>query len=695
MKKQILFLVTILLPLFAVADALEIDGIYYNLVSKIKEAEVTSNPNNYMGDIIIPSSINYEGTEYRVTAIATGAFLRCNDLHSVIIPNSVNAIGYNAFYDCRDLTSVIIPNSITTIERRTFYGCSSLASITIPESVTTIKNEAFASCTGLSAVHISDISTWCNIQFESSDANPLTYAHHLYLNDELIDDLVIPNNVTNLCNYTFNDCSSLTSVIIPNSVTSIGNNVFQSCTGLTTIEISNSIISIGDMAFENCSSLTSITIPNNIKSIGFSTFSGCISLTTIVIPNNTATISDYAFHGCTGLSSIIIPNSVTSIGQSAFGLCSGLTSIIIGSNVKEIKSVAFSKCPELTEVYSLAKEVPKTENDAFADSYIEYAKLYVPAGSVSSYESTSPWNNFKNIEIIDMPKYILTYMVDGEVYKTVSYDYENVITPESAPTKEGYTFSGWSEIPETMPDHDVIITGSFTINKYKLTYFVDSEEYKSYEIEYGAVITPEVEPEKKGYTFSGWSYIPNTMPAEDVTVIGSFEANEYHLTYIVDGDIYKEYDVKYDTAITPETEPTKEGYTFSGWSYIPSKMPAEDVTVIGKFRINSYTVTYMLDGEVYTTETLEYGAKIVPPVIPDLEDYTIWEDVPETMPAKDIIIYGKAKEIIDGLDSEERRVKNKEDIKIYDLNGHRLATPQKGINIIRKKDGTTRKVLIK
>ena len=118
--------------------------------------------------------------------------------------------------------------------------------------------------------------------------------------------------------------------------------------------------------------------------------------------------------------------------------------------------------------------------------------------------------------------YTLTYIVDGVVYKTYVLEEGQAITPEANPSKEGYTFSGWSEIPETMPAKDVTVTGSFTINKYKLTYMVDGEVYKSYEIEYGAPITPEAVPIKEGYDFSGWDNVPETMPAHDVTVSASF-----------------------------------------------------------------------------------------------------------------------------------------------------------------------------
>ena len=146
-----------------------------------------------------------------------------------------------------------------------------------------------------------------------------------------------------------------------------------------------------------------------------------------------------------------------------------------------IGPLAFANCTELTDVYCYAKNVPNTNPDTFEGSYIEYATLHVPAKSVNDYKTSEPWNIFKSIVKIDMPKHTLTYMVDGEVYKTYEIEEGETITPEETPTKEGYTFSGWSEIPETMPAHDVTVTGSFSINKYKLTYVVDGEEYKSYE----------------------------------------------------------------------------------------------------------------------------------------------------------------------------------------------------------------------
>ena len=236
----------------------------------------------------------------------------------------------------------------------------------------------------------------------------------------------------------------------------------------------------------------------------------------------------------------------------------------------------------------------------------------------------------------------LTYMVDGEVYKTYEIEYGTKITPEAAPTKEGYTFSGWSNIPATMPANDVTVTGKFTVNKYKLTYIVDGVEYKSYQIEYGASITPEAAPTKEGYTFSGWSNIPSTMPANDVTVTGSFTVNKYKLTYMVDGDVYKTYEIEYGTRITPEPAPTKEGYSFSGWSNIPSTMPARDVTVTGTFSRGTYTLTYIVDGVTYKTVSYNYGETITPEAEPTKEGYTFsgWSYIPSTMPAEDVTVTG-------------------------------------------------------
>ena len=289
-------------------------------------------------------------------------------------------------------------------------------------------------------------------------------------------------------------------------------------------------------------------------------------------------------------------------------------------------------------------------------------------------------------------KYILTYLVDGIEYKSYEVEYLMTITPEPAPEKEGFTFSGWSEIPETMPAHDVTVTGTFSVNTYTLTYIVDGELYASYEKQYGESVTAEPAPEKEGYSFSGWNDIPETMPAHDVTVTGTFSVNTYTLTYIVDGELYASYEKQYGESVTPEPAPLREGYTFSGWSAIPATMPARDVTVMGTFSINSYVLTYMIEETVYKTVEYEYGATITPEPVPEGNYVTFeWVGEPETMPAHDVIVHASYETSIADLVVLARMGA----VRIFTPNGKQIDCPQKGLNIVVMQNGNVKKVVVK
>lgn len=326
MKKQLLLFVMMLLPMVASADPVEIDGIYYNLIKKTKTAEVTSNPNKYSGAVDIPPSVTYEDETYRVTSFDSYAFSKCSGLTTITIPNSVTSIGSHAFEWCSGLTTISVPNSLISIEEYTFRGCdrltsisipnnltyigssafqgcssltsftipnnvtniagncfadcSGLTSITIPKSVNQIHHYAFYGCSGLTSVHISDIDSWCKINFIGL-SNPLIYAHHLFLNGSELSELVIPNSVTFIRDSAFNGCSGLTSITIPHSVTSIGNNAFYGCSGITSITIPHSVTSIGNYAFYECSKLETINIGYRIQTIGNSSFGSCPELTDV------------------------------------------------------------------------------------------------------------------------------------------------------------------------------------------------------------------------------------------------------------------------------------------------------------------------------------------------------------------------------------------------------------------------------
>ena len=330
----------------------EISGIWYNLVSKTKQAEVTFKGNDawdydeYSGTITIPTTVTYEGIQYRVTSIGDYAFGSCYYLTSITIPTSVTSIGYCAFEDCSSFADITISQSVTSIGNSAFSNCHSLVAINIPEGVTSIGDAAFAGCSSLITMTVAENNTifdsrdGCNAIIETN-SNTLIAG---------CATTIIPEGVTNIGDNAFRNCSNLTAIAIPEGVMSIGDEAFRYCSNLTAIAIPEGVTSIGGGAFAGCSSLTNITIPKSVTSIENEAFYGCCSLTTIIIPEGVTDIGNWFFYGCSSLTAITIPESVTNIGIYAFGDCSSLTTITIPKNVMSIGYSAFSSCSSLTAI---------------------------------------------------------------------------------------------------------------------------------------------------------------------------------------------------------------------------------------------------------------------------------------------------------------------------------------------------------
>lgn len=464
-------------------------------------------------------------------------------------------------------------------------------------------------------------------EYEGNVVIPSTVLH----NDTLF-------NVTSIGEDAFNDCIGVTSVTIPESVTSIGSAAFRSCTKLTSITIPESVTSIGNGTFYDCSKLTSIVIPNSVTSMGNGVFSSCISLKSVVLSDNVTSIGMSVFLDCGKLTSITLPQNLQSIADYAFSACKKLASITIPEKVVQIKNYAFEGCTGLTSISCQATNPPKIGYNTFSNVN-KSIPLYVPSASISSYQSAENWNAFTNIQ---STTYLLTFVVDGiEVASERLTQGESIIAPEIG-EREGYTFNGWEDLPDVMPAGDLTVYGSFSVNKYMITFEIDGEVILSDYLEYGAVIIVPDVPEREGYTFNGWGYVAKTVPAKDVTYKGTFIVNEYVLTYLVDNDTLYTYTLSYGTSITMPEAPVREGHTFSGWDIHIDVMPAGDVTVYGTFSVNKYLITFEIDGEVILSDSLEYGSIIVVPETPVREGYTFsgWDIQPDVMPAGNVAIYG-------------------------------------------------------
>ncbi|MCL2329501.1 MAG: leucine-rich repeat domain-containing protein [Bacteroidetes bacterium] len=284
---------------FTVAPCVK--GIYYNFSSKGAEVTYGYSGFRYIGNIVIPSTVQYGGQTYTVTSIGEDAFKLCNELTAVTIPQTVKTIGKNAFYKCYDLAAITIPANVTQIASSAFSECLSLAAITVESG-----NEHYSSENG--------------VLFNKNKTSLIHFPR------TKTGAYVIPEGVTSIVDYAFHNCSGLSSISIPQGVTNIGAFAFSGCNNLTSIIIPEGVTIIWNDVFSGCTSLDSIALPRSVTRIGNNAF-GDSGLTSITIPEGVTDIDGYAFWGCSKLSLVSIPASVKKIGYNAFGACKAIITV--------------------------------------------------------------------------------------------------------------------------------------------------------------------------------------------------------------------------------------------------------------------------------------------------------------------------------------------------------------------------------
>ena len=241
----------------------------------------------------------------------------------------------------------------------------------------------------------------------------------------------------------------------------------------------------------------------------------------------------------------------------------------------------------------------------------------------------------------------------GSEIAPITQDYGTEITAPDNPTRKGYTFKGWDkEIPETMPAENITVKAQWKINQYTIAFDTNGgSEIAPITQDYGTEITAPDNPTRKGYTFKGWDKeIPETMPAENITVKAQWEINQYTITFDTNGGSeIAPITQDYGTEITAPDNPTRKGYTFKGWDKeIPETMPAENITVKAQWKINQYTIAFDTNGgSEIAPITQDYGTEITAPDNPTRKGYTFkgWDkEIPETMPAENITITARWKD---------------------------------------------------
>ena len=786
----------------------------------------------------------------QVTAINSKLFQSATKLESVTLGSGVTAIGSYAFNGCSLLSSVDFTNAtkLASIQERAFNNCDAITNITIPASVQTIESSAFYNMNADINVTIEDGETPLTLNCEGSfftifEGNPSITAYvgrnilrtgnyaNQHVFDSQLTSVTIGPKVTAIGDKEYYDCDGLLTVSGMENVVNIGSEAFRSCSNLTSVELGTKLTTMGDYAFKDCQHLESIVIPGTLKKTPTEAFENCFALASVTLNEGIEEIGNGSFYDTDALTEITIPASVKKVGRAPFycnntqvmkrmiiadsdeplefangtseynwgrgnmtdditldyfylgrdvnrvyfehSLVYGAKEIEIGpkvTTISETKGLFYA--PNSVESVKVHTLIPFAINDNdFANSIYTNATLWVPGGTLAAYQAADGWKNFTNIktwsfvlnytvnghgtmdidgvvaangetktvrkpngdglnnsnwtwtvtpdagykltsltvedkteatdpavqEIFDGNEgwenphtegtainhdldyvatfapitYAITYDLAGGTVATANpatYNVESAAITLVNPTREGYTFAGWTGTGLDAAATTVTIPAGSTGNRtytatwtpitYTISYDLAGGSVagglpaSSYTIESAAITLPT--PTKTGYTFKGWKLDGAGEAQMAVTIAAgstgnkaytaTWQINQYTITFDSNGG--SEVDAitqDYNTAVTPPAAPTKTGYTFAGWNQaVPTTIPAENVTLIAQWTINQYTITFNTGGgSEVAAITQDYNTAVTAPAAPTKTGYTFagWTPVvPSTIPAENMTL---------------------------------------------------------
>ncbi len=479
MKTKVLLsaLLAQLFTLSASAYNVYIDGIYYNLDATTKTATVTyrsyqttTSSYKYSGRISIPTVVNYNNVNYKVTTIGNSAFYNNDDVTYVSIPSSVTSIEEDAFYDCDYITSMTIPASVKTIGYRAFCSCNRLATIDIPASISFIENDAFAS------------TPWRTSWLGNQPDGPCYIGSVLYAYKGTMPEdtnVVVNDGTTCIAGGAFYGQTNLVSIEIPETVTSVGSLAFRG-TGLKTITFPSSLTYLGVGALLKCTSLTSVEVPFFTKSGGKASYSSTIS------SNSWSDISSGIIcAGCTGLTSASFEEGTKEVYAGMFADCTSLEAVTLPSTTTSISQDAFRNCDNLSLVTAKMPEPIAIGSELFTNRFL--STLIVPDGCKAAYEAAEFWQDFMEIK-----EESETDPANKCAKPTISYA-NGTLTFNSE--TEGATFFS------TITDADI---KSYSVNEvqlgvtYNVSVYATKEGFGNSEVATATLCWVELQPQTEG-----------------------------------------------------------------------------------------------------------------------------------------------------------------------------------------------------